>query len=102
MNELTACNCAVVGASPTWGFPLGKPGVSLFGLLPPTVGWEWHWKQLVPLNEGPRPVIDAPPVCATGPTTAGVSKTVSDSNQNPVWLPPFATTLPAPSAGGLV
>src|SRR5437667_2313200 len=102
MKELTACNCPEVGASPTCGFPLGNPGVSLLGLLPPTVGWEWHWKQLNPLKDGPRPGIVDPPVCATGPTTATVSKTVSASNQNPVWLPPLAITLPAPSAGGLV
>ena len=84
-----------MGASATCGFPLGKPGVALLGLLPPTVGCEWHSKQLTALNEGPRPGIVEPPVCGPGPTTAFTSKTVSAWNQKPVRLLP-GTTLPAP------
>src|SRR5215472_2731608 len=96
MNELTAWSCPAVGASPTCGLPSGKPGVFLFGLLPPTAGCEWHWKQLRPLNEGPRPGNVEPPVCATGPTTALTSNTASASNQKPVRLLLKLTTLPAP------
>src|SRR5215471_3290678 len=81
MNELTAWSCAAVGASPTCGLPSGKPGVGtprvLPGALPPTVGCEWHWKQLTALNEGPRPGKVEPPVCCSGPTTALTSNTAS-------------------------
>src|SRR5215468_4063699 len=97
---VTAVSCAWVGASPICGFPLGKPGVGiplvLPGLLPPTVGWEWHWKQLTALNEGPRPGKVEPPVWATGPTTALTSNTASAWNQKPVRLLLKLTTLPAP------
>src|SRR5215831_3247423 len=100
MNELTAWSCAAVGASPTCGLPSGKPGVGtprvLPGELPPTVGCEWHWKQLTALNDGPRPGKVEPPVWATGPTTALTSNTASAWNQKPVRLLLKLTTFPAP------
>src|SRR5579872_1483666 len=69
------------------------------GLVPPTVGWEWHWKQLYPLKEGPSPTIFVVPVLFGSPLgLAGVSNTERAWNQSPVRFPPPATTFPAPSA----
>ena len=47
------------------------------GLLPPTVGWEWHWKQLTALKDGPRPGNVPAPVCGPGPTSALTSNTAN-------------------------